>query len=75
MPGEFVTVGYLVPSRHQRSFKVIVDGRFLGLIQLEELHAVLQRKPLKQVKICRYVPKIEFDFIEEVGPRGRKERA
>jgi hypothetical protein len=55
MTDQFELVGYLVESNTGRSFKVVVDGRVLGLIRRGALLAALHAKKFGAVEICRFV--------------------
>lgn len=55
----FAIVGFLIPSRSGKSFKVLVevDGKqvFIGLVSKEVLLESLSLKPMVTVKICRFM--------------------
>jgi len=51
----FQVVGYLVPSGTGKSYKVIYEGRFLGLVSREALLRSLRARPMFEVEISRYV--------------------
>ncbi|MEM3378684.1 MAG: hypothetical protein QW674_07050 [Candidatus Bathyarchaeia archaeon] len=75
----WITVGWLLPSNHQRSFFVVVEGRTVGTIKLETLQNALRQRPLRQVAIQRYLPqpqqarqnqsKRNSDVVVPIGPR------
>jgi len=51
----FEVVGYLIPSNTGRSYKVVIDGRFYGLIPIGALLHALRCKPVLQVEISRFI--------------------
>jgi hypothetical protein len=51
----FKVVGYLVPSNTGKSFKVIVNGHFIGLVSRDALLNSLRARPMLEVEISRYI--------------------
>ena len=73
----FAIVGFLIPSRSGKSFKVLVevDGKqvFIGLVSKESLLESLNLNPMVTVKISRFVCNLEasrqrVNCIREVDP-------
>jgi len=51
----FEVVGYLIPSNTGRSCKVVIDGRFYGLISIGTLLHALRSRPILKVEISRFI--------------------
>ena len=50
----FVTIGYLIPSNTGRTYKVIVNGCFCGLVKTTDLINVKTR-PMQKIPISIFV--------------------
>lgn len=55
MSNRFRVVGYLIPSGTGKSYKVIIDEKFVGLIPKEALVRSLQARPMLVVEISKFV--------------------
>jgi hypothetical protein len=55
LTNRFKVVGYLQPSNTGKSFKVVVDGRVIGLVLHAALSKSLCARPLLKVEICKFI--------------------
>jgi hypothetical protein len=55
MDNRFKVVGYLIPSNAQRSFKVIIEGKFYGLVAKEAMLRGLRTTPFSNIEVSRFI--------------------
>jgi hypothetical protein len=55
MTNRFRVVGYLVPSHTGKTFKVVVENQFIGIVSKEALLNSLRARPMLPVEISRFI--------------------